>query len=88
MLKYLSLKGDKRFVTGVPIRLIEFQRLAFFWDKFGLNKFDLEDCDPLWCEEIYQTHMGLESFKSNAQAEIQAKGQGGGGRRTQTEKLL
>jgi hypothetical protein len=50
VLKYLSLKGDKRFVTGVPIRLIEFQRLAFFWEKFGLNKFDLVECDPQWCD--------------------------------------
>jgi len=91
VLKYLSLKGDKRFTTGVPIRLIEFNRLTFFWDKLGLNKFDLEKCDPKWCDEIYQVHLGVENYKSNEMKKASsgsAQSANMGGKQRQVTKLL
>jgi hypothetical protein len=63
---YLSSKGDKKFSQGIPVRLIEYNKLKTMWDLFGLNKFDLEECDPKWIQEMYMVYLGIEKVKSNA----------------------
>lgn len=69
---YLLTKGNKRIVGGVPYRLIEFDRLSFFWKELGLNKFDLEKCHKDWQEEIWLTHLGIEKAKNETTVNAKA----------------
>lgn len=64
---YLGSKGNIHF-GGLPPRLLEYNRLAFFWSTFGLDKFKLDQCTPEWVEEIYSVHLGIERVK-NQQAQ-------------------
>lgn len=60
---FLGSKGNIIF-SGLPPRLLEYNRLSFFWKEFGLNRFDLEECSSAWVEEIYAVHLGIEKVKN------------------------
>lgn len=47
---------------------MEYNRLTFFWEKLGLNKFDLQECDPRWCDEMHQVHMAIREHEANSRA--------------------
>lgn len=45
--------------AGPPTRLIEYQKLNFFWKELGLNKFDLGQCSQAWLEDMWTVHIGM-----------------------------
>lgn len=66
---YINGRGDKRFSESPHPRLVEYNRLTFFWEKFGLNKFDLEKLSPEWKDEMYLVNLGLERVKNQQKSE-------------------
>jgi hypothetical protein len=84
-LLYLASKGGKLSPSPHP-RFMEYMRLKLFWEKFGLNKFDLQKCSLRWIDELYQVHIAVEDFFANQKAT--APSSNAGGSRIVREKLL
>lgn len=65
MYLYLAAKGNSKVTSSSPHpRLIEYNRLTFFWDKFGLNKFDLENVSDEWKSAMYLVSAGVERARN------------------------
>lgn len=64
--RYLGSRGNKRVCAGPPPRLLEYNKLKFFWTNFGLNKYDLEKVDPRWVDEMFVVGIAAESAKYEA----------------------
>lgn len=74
----MTAKGNKRVCPGLPPRLIEYNKLSYFWEKFGLNKFDLEKCSPEWVSEMYSVGLGVDKARAEGRENAQ-RARGGGG---------
>lgn len=86
---FLASKNNPRLSAGIPPRLLEYNKLKFFWTNFGLNKHDLLKEDPKWVEEIFTVGSGVRRYENE-------KSSGGGtpianktfGGRVEKTKLL
>jgi hypothetical protein len=70
------------------MRLIESQKLRFFWKEFGLTKFDLARCTQEWLEDMWMVHLGIEKVKSNVNSSGATSKSSGAFKNKRVEKLL
>lgn len=61
---FLSSKGSSKLSAGLPPRLLEYNKLKFFWKNFGLNKHDLLKEDPKWVEEVFLVGLGVNKVEN------------------------
>lgn len=66
---YLSSKGSSKVVGGPPYRLMELNKLKWFWKNLGLNKQDLLEMNNDWVQEMYSVGLTVDTFASTKSSE-------------------
>lgn len=66
---FLSSKGNPKIVGGPPYRLIELNKLKWFWKNLGLTKLQLQEMSPDWIGEIYSVGLTVDSYVSRSSNE-------------------
>jgi hypothetical protein len=86
---FLQTKGNLKFSGAPHPRLFEYNKLSLFWDKLGLNRFDLEKLHPDWISDMYLVILGSEKHKNSLyESNKNSLSAGGVSGKKKIEKLL